>query len=233
MRAANHTLVLFDIDGTIVLYKDNFPHRFFEEAMQRFFSKTISLENYRFSGKTDKNIVREISMLSGVANEHLEEKESDVLEWIPQHFEQNVHSNSFALLPNVDTLLIELQQKPNTTLALLTGNLPKCAEIKLRQFDLNRYFEFGAFGHESINRNDLGPLALQQFFQIKGIEIQKENVVIIGDAEPDVLVAKHIGAKSLITLTGRTTREEIEPLQPDYIFEDLSDTETVINAIYH
>ncbi len=233
MLDSNHKLILFDIDGTLVLYRDNFPHRLFEVAMLRFFSKTVSLEDYRFSRKTDKNIVTEISKRSGVSKEQLDEKVTEVLEWIPIHLEENVTPNSFALLPNVDRLLVELASQPDTTLALLTGNLPKCAEIKLRQFDLFRHFEFGAYGHESVDRNDLGPKALEQFALLKGKTIEGHHVVIIGDAEPDVLVAKHIGAKSVITLTGRTTREEIEPLQPDYIFDDLSDTATVIKAIYH
>ena len=148
MLNSNHKLILFDIDGTLVLYRDNFPHRLFEEAMLRFFSKTVSLEDYRFSGKTDKNIVTEISMRSGVSKEQLDDKVMEVLEWIPTHLAENVTPNSFTLLPNVDRLLVELASQPDTTLALLTGNLPKCAEIKLHQFDLFHHFEFGAYGHE-------------------------------------------------------------------------------------
>jgi len=150
---------------------------------------------------------------------------------VPARLERHISNETFSVLPKVNHLVEELSKRDDTTLALLTGNLPRCAELKLAQFALFHYFEFGAYGIESRDRNDLGPIAIEKFNSIKGFH--PSNIVIIGDAVADVLVAKHIGAKSVMTLTGRTTREELQAHNPDHIFDDLSDTEIIINAIYN
>lgn len=226
----SHTLLLFDIDGTLLLYTDDFPHRLFERMTEEFFDRTISLTEYRFSGKTDRRIIFEVCSLANVTEAEVIEREAEILEWIPDQLSQHISESTFKLLPNIKVILEELAARPNTTLALLTGNLPRCAQMKLDVFDLMHYFEFGAYGIESRNRNDLGPIALQKFVLAKGFT--PSNVIVIGDALPDVHVAKHINARSLVTLTGITTREEVVPAQPDHIFDDLSDTNSVLKAIY-
>jgi phosphoglycolate phosphatase len=228
-----HKLLLFDIDGTLVIYKDKFPHRLFEEMTEAFFHKKISLANYRFSGKTDKAIIADMIKIAEISPEEHLTKEEAMMEWIADRVEEQTSPDSFNLLPNVTELLQKLSADKNLTLALLTGNLPRCAEIKLQHFDLMKYFTFGVYGVESINRNDLGPIALGKFAKHEfGYAVGDFDAVVIGDTIPDILCAKHIGAKSIITLTGRTVREEVEPYNPDYIFNDLSDSEKVIEAIY-
>lgn len=232
MITSGHKLILFDIDGTLVLYRDRMPEKIFEDMVQYFFDKEVSLAEYRFSGKTDKAIIRDTLALAGIEGAEHEANELAIMEWVADELDRRSHPDLFHLLPNVEVLLEELSSRKDTTLALLTGNLPRCAETKLAQFDLNRYFAFGAFGVESVNRNDLGPVALQRFAHHLGFEIHGKDAVIIGDAIPDVLCAKHIGARSVITLTGRTTLEEVSPYGPDFVFNDLSDTDSVLNAIY-
>ena len=228
-----HTLLLWDIDGTLVLYKEKFPHHLFAKMIEVFFNKKTSLAEYRFSGKTDKAIIGEVLKIAGVSEADHLAKEEAIMEWIADTVAEETTPNSFDLLPNVNELLSSLSARGDTTLALLTGNLPRCAETKLKHFDLMRYFEYGVYGIESVNRNDLGPIALERFRTHMNEDHPADlGVVVIGDAIPDVLCAKHIGAKCIITLTGRTSREEVEPLDPEYIFEDLTDTEKVLQAIY-
>ncbi len=228
-----HKLLLFDIDGTFVIYKDKFPHRLFEGLVKEFFGKEISLAKYRFSGKTDKAIIDDVCTIAEVSKDELLAKEEAMMEWVADRVEEQTSPDSFNLLPNVPQLLRQLSEDKNLTLALLTGNLPRCAEIKLQHFDLMKYFSFGVYGVESLNRNDLGPIALEKFaHQRNGNSSSEFDPIVIGDTIPDVLCAKHINAKCIITLTGRTVREEVEPYNPDYIFNDLSDSQKVIEAIY-
>ena len=234
MTNNSHKLLLFDIDGTILLYKDKFPRKLFEEMIGFFFNKKISLADYRFSGKTDKAIISDVCTISGILTEDHLANEEAMMEWIADTVAKRTSPDSFVLLPNIRELLQHLSSRKDTTLALLTGNLPRCAETKLQHFDLMKYFSFGVYGIESINRNDLGPIALERFAsRTSENHPEKLDPIIIGDAIPDILCAKHIGAKCIITLTGRTSREEVEPFLPDYIFNDLSDTQKVLQAIYN
>ncbi|MEI8135661.1 MAG: HAD hydrolase-like protein [bacterium] len=228
-----HKLLLWDIDGTLVLYRDKYPHKLFASMVKEFFDLEISLAQYRFSGKTDKAIIGDMMEIAGISHDQHQQKEFAMMEWIADKVEEQTSPDSFTLLPNVTELLQQLSQAPNTTQALLTGNLPRCAEIKLRHFDLMKYFAFGAYGVESVNRNDLGPIALKKFEEhLNPISPESYEAIIIGDTIPDVLCAQHIGAKSIITLTGRTVRSEVEPYKPDFIFDNLINTAEVLQAIY-
>src|SRR5215468_4222296 len=103
----NHTLVLFDIDGTLTLYSDDFPHRMFEEMMLTFFDKTISLNDYRFSGKTDRQIISEVTTIGGIDDDELSNHEDRIVEWIPSQLESYIDDDTFRVLPNVPILLEE------------------------------------------------------------------------------------------------------------------------------
>ena len=229
-----HTLILFDIDGTLLIYKDGLPNRMFAEMVAHFFQKEIVIPRGFFSGKTDKAIIAEVMELAEIPRDHHFEKEQEMMDWIVSYVQRVTSPDSFHLLPNVKPLLDALSAKSDTTVALLTGNLERCAEIKLGHFGLSEYFKFGAFGEISPNRNDLGPVALEKFSKLSdGASVIGEDVVVIGDTIADILCAKHIGAKCIITLTGRASREMIEPYSPHHIFDDLSDTEKVLHAIYN
>lgn len=223
-------LILFDVDGTLVLYKERIPSTIFEGMAREFFGVSISLDSYRFSGKTDKAITYETLALGGIPDAVIERHEAAIFEWIPNELARRTSPDSLGLLPNVDVLLDAIDGK--ATKGLLTGNIERCAEIKLSQFGLMRHFKFGVYGTESKNRNDLGPIALRKYHDFFGEAMHPGNVIIIGDAINDIQVAKHIGAKSIVTLTGRTTRDEVEAYKPDFIFENLCDTNAVLDAIY-
>jgi phosphoglycolate phosphatase len=228
--APKRKLVLFDIDGTLVLYKGREAYGIFEDLARDLFGASLSLDHYRFSGKTDKAITYETLGLAGIADDQIANREPEIFEYVTNALKQRTSKESFDLLPNVEVLLDTIDA--TTTKALLTGNIDRCAEIKLSYFGLMRHFEFGVYGTESKDRNDLGPIALSKYREHAGEEIDPGNVVIIGDTVNDVLVAKHIGAKCIVTLTGRSTYDEVAPHKPEHIFDDLSDTARVLDAIY-
>jgi phosphoglycolate phosphatase-like HAD superfamily hydrolase len=57
------------------------------------------------------------------------------------------------------------------------------------------------------------------------------RIVIIGDSIHDVEMAKVFNAKSIAAATGSTSREQLKEENPDFLFDDLSDTEKVMKAI--
>src|SRR5579864_2186588 len=109
-----HKLLLWDIDGTLVIYKDKFPHRLFEGMIKEFFHKDISLKNYRFSGKTDKAIIADMIAIAGISAEIHAAKEEAMMEWIADQVEKQTSPQSFNLLPNVRELLQKLSTEENT-----------------------------------------------------------------------------------------------------------------------
>ena len=88
--------------------------------------------------------------------------------------------------------------------ALLTGNWEPGARTKLSRFDLNRYFRFGAFGCDGIERSELPPVALDRAEQAMGRRFRPEETLIVGDSVHDVTCAQAHGIPCLAVSTGRT-----------------------------
>src|SRR5207248_2858223 len=118
------------------------------------------LSGYRFAGKTDKGIIWDVCEIAGIPEAMVTRKETDAMLWIVRELRPLIDLDSLRLLPNVRGVLKDLANRSDTTLGLLTGNLPGCAAIKLRPYSLGEFFRFGVFGIESRERNDLGLIAV-------------------------------------------------------------------------
>jgi phosphoglycolate phosphatase-like HAD superfamily hydrolase len=68
------------------------------------------------------------------------------------------------------------------------------------------------------------PTTLEQH----GEEFALENIFVIGDTPRDIECGKAIGARTVAIATGNYSRADLEAHHPDFLFEDLSDTEQVI-----
>lgn len=225
-------LILWDIDGTMVLVKRGVYDPLFAEMCRTVYGREVDMKNYRYSGKTDRGIIHELGEMAGFSDTDIEERLPEATEFIAQGLEERLEVKDITLLPNVLELLEIFDKHDGIVQGLLTGNLPKCAELKLRPFGVQRYFKFGVYGIESRDRNDLGPIALERAIEhMPHPPHHPKDVVIIGDSIRDVECANAIGATSIITLTGHTDIDEIAHLRPDHIVEDLSDTEMIMRMV--
>ncbi len=136
------------------------------------------------------------------------------------------------IMPGATALLKELTTRPGVLLGLLTGNLESTAFAKLRVFGLDRYFSFGAFGSDDRDRLKLPPIAVQRAEELTGAAVGLgPHVVIIGDTQRDVICARAWGATAVGVATGNTTEAELRDAGAHLVFDDLSDTSTVIDDL--
>jgi phosphoglycolate phosphatase-like HAD superfamily hydrolase len=54
---------------------------------------------------------------------------------------------------------------------------------------------------------------------------------VIGDTPRDIECGRAIGARTVAIATGQFGSEELAAHQPDFLFEDLSDTVAVVKAL--
>lgn len=225
-------LILWDIDGTIVIVKRGVYDPLFAEMCREVYGKDVEMGSYRYSGKTDRGIIHELGSMAGLAESEVEERLDHATDFIARGLEERLDVKDIKLLPNVLELLEIFDRHEGVVQGLLTGNLPRCAELKLKPFDVEKYFKFGVYGIESRDRNDLGPIALERAIEhMPHPPVDPKDVVIIGDSIRDVECANAIGATCIITLTGYTRVEEIAHLAPDHIVPDLSDTDKIIRMV--
>jgi phosphoglycolate phosphatase-like HAD superfamily hydrolase len=93
------------------------------------------------------------------------------------------------------------------------------------------YFEFGAFADDHIDRNRLGPVAHTRAVEKHGISFEPEDVFVLGDTPRDIDCARAAGFVAVAIATGSYGADALAGHKPDFLFEDLSDTPGVIQAL--
>jgi phosphoglycolate phosphatase len=135
------------------------------------------------------------------------------------------------LLPGVLKLLEQLKSRPHVVLALLTGNVSRGARLKLEHYGVWHFFEFGAFADDHRDRNELGHFARARAREKHGREFAASEIDVIGDTPRDIACGKALGARTVAVATGRWSRDALAKHEPDFLIDDLSDVETIIDTL--
>jgi phosphoglycolate phosphatase-like HAD superfamily hydrolase len=218
------TLLLFDIDGTL-LTSGGCGERALRAAVKEFFGKDDDLQEIEIAGRTDTSIARQL--LRKYAGD--ESRAMDVLEHYLRHLPGLLPERPGRLLPGVSELLAALHARPDVVLALLTGNLHRGAEYKLRHYGVWHYFQFGAFADDHHDRNELGAVALQRARE-RGIEARLERVFVIGDTPHDIACARACGARAVGVATGGSSYEALSAMGADAVLRDFTDLPAVLRV---
>ncbi len=213
-------LILFDVDGTLLRCGKQVGFLFIE-ALKEVFGGYGKLEGYSFAGKTDSRIVIDMIRATGRDQEEILLKLPAMRKLYLDKLERRLRRDGMRLLPGVYDLLERLSAHEDVRIGLLTGNWRLGAKIKLGRFDLNRYFAFGAFGDDAIDRRDLVPVALERATALGGGPFTPRRTMIVGDTELDVDCARSAGAWSMAVTTGFTDAERLEAAGADWVFPDL------------
>jgi phosphoglycolate phosphatase len=214
-------LVLFDIDGTLISTGGR-AGRALAAALEETFGTTGPHETFRYSGKTDPQIVLELMSLAGVPREVVTPRLGEVFRRYLATLETALWSGGVRVLPGVTELLEGLAGRSDVALGLLTGNIAAGAAIKLRAAGLAGRFTVGAYGSDDADRDRLVPIARARAAERWGGRFDGQLTVVIGDAEADVRCARAGGARAVAVASGWTTREELAALEPDALLSSLA-----------
>jgi phosphoglycolate phosphatase len=224
------TIVLFDIDGTLVR-TGGAGVRAMSRAFEDVFGIAGAFDGVPMAGRTDKGILEDAAARAGLGLgggffQRFRVRYCErLIEALPEPgFQKSV-------LPGVRPLLDALTPRPDVFLALLTGNCEQGAKLKLEYFDLWRYFSCGAFGDELTNRNDLFAVAMQRALECGAPEVPPRNVIVVGDTELDVACAAAAGARSLAVATGPADSAALRRCGAGAVFEDLGDLDAFLELI--
>ena len=224
-----HTLILFDIDGTLV--RGTAAKFAFETAMLETYGTAGAVDSYDFSGKTDPQIARELLSAAGLEDAVVEAGFAGLWDRYIGELESRIISNPMRLLPGVQSLIEALDAEPDVALGLVTGNIVRGARAKLGSVGLAEYFEVGGYGSDHEVREHLPAIALERAFEAWGVRFPPESAVIVGDTPRDVECGKHEGTRTVAVATGRIPRERLETTGADAVFDDFSDVRSVIEVL--
>lgn len=226
-------LVLFDIDGTL-LRSDGAGRRAINRALQETYG-AVGPQSYRFDGKTDPQIVRELMRMEGHEDHHIDARMQALFDRYLSYLRDELRDPAHPprALPGVHELLDALEAHNAVILGLLTGNLREGARAKLEAvgIDFDR-FRVGAYGSDHEHRPELPAIARTRTREDLGIDISGASMVVIGDTPADLSCGTSIGARAIGVATGSYTVADLLDHEPRAtVFPDLSQTDAVIRAI--
>ena len=225
-------LVLFDIDGTL-LSSSGAGRRAMEAALSLIFGSPGS-PSYRYDGKTDRQIVRELMRGEGLDDGRIDREMTSVIEMYIDFLRAELlrPGTRVTCYTGVVTLLDALEERDDRVLGLLTGNLRHGAHAKLEAAGINPgRFRASAFGSDHEARQELPAIAQRRAKEELGLKVAGESIVIIGDTPSDIACGRGIGARAIAVATGHYSVAELEGHSPCRVFADLRDTAAVMAAI--
>lgn len=227
-------LVLFDIDGTILKFKHSIAKKIFAEELEKILNLKIPEKALPdFHGMTDLQIIKNICLNIGYSYNELSKNLSNLWENLYNIFLSYSNNENIYLMPGIKELIEVLNYDNDFILGLLTGNFKKNAYLKIKTVGLEEYFQFGAFGCDTEDRDLLPPIAIERANKFINKEnlFNNSNTIIIGDTFRDIQCAKANNIACISVCTGYQSYEELAKLNPEAIFNDLTNTFLIKDTI--
>ncbi len=215
-------LVLFDIDGTLIL-TGGAGGRAMTRAFEDVFGVPQGFAGLPMAGRTDRAILHEAVARAGMAltPDRFEAFRRCYCAYLREEIERP--GSGKGVMPGARELLEELRSSNGVALALLTGNFAEAARIKLEYFMLWHYFPWGVFGDDAIDRAVLVPRALAEA-NTRGVRIDTpRQVIVVGDTPHDVACARAADARAVAVATGGFDEATLGAAGADLVLASLRD----------
>lgn len=225
-------VVLFDIDGTL-LWTEGAALRAVHRAIRETYD-TPPAEGVRFDGKTDPQIVRELTRPVGITEDVIEARLGDAIARYVALLQDELSAVDLRghTYPGVAELLDALDDRDDVLLGLLTGNVVEGAMAKLAAVGIvHQRFRVGAFGSDHASRPELPAIARTRAEAMLGHPVDGRDFIVIGDTPADMGCGRGIGARAIGVATGRYSVDDLLACGPAAVFANLSDTPAVMRAI--
>jgi phosphoglycolate phosphatase-like HAD superfamily hydrolase len=216
-------LLLFDIDGTLLLRASEPHRRALLDALRSVYGLTdASIHRVAAAGRTDTQIARAIALACGLDRESFDELLPQFQAACAEAFAHSCPPSLASHLgPGIRELLDTLSDRADTRLSLLTGNYEPVARLKLARAGIAEHFAAGqgAFGSDAELRDYLGPIARARAGS-DGIPYPRKRTTVIGDTPLDIACARADGLRVIAIATG------------PYSAADLSSADHVVHNAY-
>jgi phosphoglycolate phosphatase len=215
-------LILFDIDGTLLL-TERAGVASMLVAGRELFGEHFSFDGIAVAGRLDSLIWRDLCARNGV--DDTQANHDRFRARYGQALAVRLTDDPTArALPGVTTLLNDLRRRDALVLGLLTGNYPETGRLKIASAGIDPdQFLVAAWGIDGAARRELPPVAMRRHRELLGRDVAPAHVTIIGDTPHDVDCAKHNGCRVVAVATGSFTTEQLADAGADLVVTNLED----------
>jgi phosphoglycolate phosphatase len=193
-------LLLWDIDGTLLLKASMEHAQAIHAAIERVYGVAIPEARVEAAGRTDFAIARSILALAGVSAERVDERLGTLRAAAVEEYARRVPADlSDRVAPHVPEVLEELAARGDVIHSLVTGNLEPIARMKLRAAGIGHHFAKGqgGFGSDAEDRAELPGIA-----RARAGNHPAADTIVIGDTPRDIACARADGVRVIAVATG-------------------------------
>lgn len=220
------SLVLFDIDGTLVRRAGPHHREALEHAARKVLGIAASMDGIPTHGMLDTDILAAMLRREGVPLREIRDATEALMHSAEQRYlRRGPDSLASRVCPGARGLLARLDHR-GVPLLLVTGNFARIGWRKVELAGLRPYFRDGAFAGMSGTRTGLARLAIRHARErgwLNGAPASAANVALIGDAPSDIEAARKNRIRSVAVSTGMTPYEELRTHQPHVLVRRLSE----------
>lgn len=227
-------LVLFDIDGTLLL-TERAGMEALLHAGTELFGDGFTDEGVEYAGCIDVLIVRALLERNGV--DPSSELCAQLRAGYHKHLQPRLAESGRAYaLPGAINLVHAVRGHGDLVCGLLTGNFAETGTLKLHAagYDAD-WFSLAVWGDESPHnppsRNHLPGVALQRMVERVGTSVDPAHCVIVGDTPHDVMCAREHGFRCVGVATGSSSVDDLADAGADVVVESLLETQRLLFAL--
>ena len=208
-------IVLFDLDGTLTD-----PMTGITKSVQYALKKQGIIENdlWNLTKFIGPPLKESFQKFYGMSKEEAQKAVEDYREYFsPIGIFENI------IYDGMEEMLTKLK-KEGMRLCVATSKPEEFAKRILEHFQLEEYFEFvgGALMDGRTNKAEVIAYVLSE------IKAEKEQTIMVGDREHDILGAKKNGIESIGVLYGYGDKNELQDAGADLIVEDVTQLREIL-----
>jgi len=201
--------IVFDMDGTLT-QTNQLIYDSFNYIAQKYAGRTYTIpEIHAMFGPPEEE-----ALLAIVRPDQIDEAMTDYLAFYRMN-----HNRLARLYPGIEDIL-SYAKECGKYLALFTGKGSHTAGITLQEFNIEKYFDFVVSGNDVVNRK---PSAEGLRKIMEHFALQPNEVLMVGDAVPDVKAAHEVGVKIAAVVWDSYAKDVVMKMKSDYIFHDVGE----------
>lgn len=220
------TLVLFDIDGTLLDTQDAGVEAYVR-AGRKIFEVDFQFQGVPLHGRLDQENYADAVARHRPEVDHLEHQAAFRQAYAEALATIADERNGFLPCPGVAEFVARLDGDGSLAVGLLTGNWEETGRFKIRRSGLDdQVYRCNAFADDGRHRDELVPIARGRFAERYGQPPRR--VVVVGDTPRDVACALAGDAVPLAVSTGVFNQAELEASGAHLTVKSLEDHDLLV-----
>jgi len=216
------SLILFDIDGTLLRGAGPHHKNALIDGVRRVTGLSTSFEDIDTAGQLDRDLIVALLRAGGMNEQEMQPVLAEISIECRRCYSANCEADlSGFICKGAREALIELRAR-GAVLALVTGNLSDIGWRKMELAGLRDFFSLGSFSEDGATRTELARMAAYRARDQKLVSTDC-RVSLIGDHANDIQAARANGFQAVAVASGVMSAKELSRFAPDILLDNLSE----------